>query len=121
MQGYFALLRHATSERETMNAFRSFRAAVLAATLSVLTLGAFAAPAHAAYPLGSTYCRDRAYFGNTLRFYPTTRFHGRCYRTPPYFTSYNGCLAPVGYPVTLYDAFGRPVGLYQTNYTTFLR
>jgi len=103
-----------------MNAFRRFRAAVFAASLSVLALGAFAAPAHAVYPHGGSYCRDR-FYGNTLQYYPTTQVYGRYYRTTPYVTAYNGGLAPVDYPVTLYDAFGRPVGLYQTNYTALLR
>jgi len=93
-----------------MNAFRRFRAAVLAASISVLALGAFAAPAHAHHPYSGSYCRDR-FYGNTLQCYPTARVYSRSYRTTPLLTSYNGYLAPVGYPVTLYDAFGRPVAL----------
>jgi hypothetical protein len=103
-----------------MNAFRRFRAAILAASLSVLALGAFAAPALAVYPHGGTYCRDR-FYGNTLQYYPTTPVFSRYYRTTPHLAAYNGGLVPVGYPVVLYDSFGRPVGLYQTNYTALLR
>jgi hypothetical protein len=104
-----------------MYAFRRFRAAVLAASLSVLALGAFAAPAHAHHPYSGSYCRDRAYYCNTLQYYPTARIYSRCYRTTPCFITYNTCLVPVRYPVTLYGVVGRPVGLYQTNYTAFLR
>jgi hypothetical protein len=108
-----------------MNAFRRFRAAILAASLSVLAVGAFATPAHAVYPFGGSYCRDR-YYGNTLQYYPTTKFYGRYDRTTPYVGQ---AFLPAGFGrqeclphvVTLFDAFGRPVGLYQTNYTTFLR
>ena len=103
-----------------MNAFRRFRAAVLAASLSVLALGVFATPARAHHPYGGSYCRDQ-FYGDTLEYYPTARVYSRCYRTTLPLTSYNSYLAPVGYPVMLYDAFGRPVALYGTNYTTFLR
>jgi hypothetical protein len=103
-----------------MNAFRNFCAATCAASLSVLALGALAAPAQAAYPLSSAYCRD-AYFGNTLQYYPTTSFYGRRCRTTSCVGSYNVCPTTIGYPVTLYDAFGRPVSLYPSNCTPFVR
>jgi hypothetical protein len=104
-----------------MNAVRKFRSLILVSSLALLTLGMHAAPAQAAYPFGNAYCRDNAVFGNTLHFYPTTPVYRKVYRTTYCFPTYNRCVTPVLYPVTLYDSFGRPYVVYQTSYTALVR
>lgn len=80
-----------------------------------------AAPAKAAYPLGNSYCRDRGVYGNTLHYYPNSGLSGNFCRTSPCLTTYNVRPLVVGYPVTVYDSFGRPYVVYQTGYSGFLR
>ena len=101
-----------------MTASHKLRAAILLGALAVLALGTFVTPAQAGQPFGNTYCRDRAVFGNTLQFYPTTPFYGNYYRTTRCLPSYNFCPKPVCYPVTLYDCFGRPYVVNQSGYST---
>jgi hypothetical protein len=55
-----------------MNALRKLRAAVVLGAIAMLGLGACAGSAYAHHPYANVYCRDRAVFGNTLYFYPTT-------------------------------------------------
>lgn len=104
-----------------MLASPKLRAAVLSCALAALAVGFTAAPALAKYPGGDVYCRDRAVFGNTLHFYPNSGLCGKYRRTSPCFSTYNVRPLVTGYPVTLYDSFGRPYVVYQTGYSTFLR
>lgn len=112
-----------------MHALRKFRSALLLTSLSVLALGAVAAPALAVNAYGDNYCRDRALYGNTLQFYPTAYprasfsgnyFSGNYGRTTRCLPTYN-CSRPVYYPVTLYDSFGRPYVVVQTSYSALVR
>jgi len=104
-----------------MFAFLKFRAAVLSCALAALAVGLTVAPAHAKSPYGNVYCRDRSVFGNTLHFYPNSGLCGNFRRTSPYLSTYNVRPLVTGYPVTLYDSFGRPYVVYQTGYSSFLR
>jgi hypothetical protein len=118
---------HTSTEREkTMNALRKFRTAVVIGVLTLLALGTAAAPAHAKYPYSDVYCRDvyfgnRAAFGNTLQFYPTTSLSRGYCRTTSFSPTYNFRAKAVCSPVVLYDSFGRPYFVNQTNYPTLLR
>jgi hypothetical protein len=109
-----------------MNAIRKFRTAIVVGALSFVALGALAAPAHAKYPYSNVYCRDvyfgsRAVFGNTLQFYPTTSLSRSYCRTTSFSPTYNFRANTVCAPVILYDSFGRPYFVNQTNYPTLLR
>jgi hypothetical protein len=113
---------HAISIREeTMNALRKLSAAILLGSLSLFALGALAAPAHAAQPFNDIYCRDHVVYGNTLQYYPTTSLYRSYYRTAHSLRTYSFFPQPVCYPVTLYDAFGRPYVVYPTSYSAFDR
>jgi hypothetical protein len=105
-----------------MTALRNLRAAVLLGSLSMLALSAIAAPAVAAYPYNNLHdCRDRVVFGNTSHFYPTTLSYSGYCRTNTFARSYNVCPQRFSTPVVLYDSFGRPYAVYQTNYSALLR
>jgi hypothetical protein len=105
-----------------MNALRKFCAAILLSSLSVLALGAFAAPAQAGQPYCGPYgCHKTPVYCNTLHFYPTSGLCGNYCRTTTCLPTYNCCPKPTCYPVTLYDCFGRPYVVYQTGYSAFLR
>ena len=109
-----------------MNALQRLRAAALLGALTLLALTSTATSAHAGYPYSNLYdCRDRVVFGNTLQFYPNAKFNTPLYRanyrTTLYRSAYNVCPQRFGCPVTLYDSFGRPYVVYQTNYSALLR
>jgi hypothetical protein len=105
-----------------MNAFRTIRTALVLCTLSVLALSSTATSAKAGYPYTGLYgCRDRAVYGNTLQFYPTTTFYSTRFRTTVFVPTYNVYPTQFSYPVTVYDSFGRPHVVYQSNYSALLR
>jgi hypothetical protein len=109
-----------------MNAIRKFRTAIVVGALSFVALGALAAPADAKYPHSGVHCRDVyfgncAVFGNTLHFYPTTSLSRSYCRTGSCLTTYNLRANTIYSPVILYDSFGRPYFVNQTNYPTLLR
>ena len=81
---------------------------------------------HAKHPHSGVHCRDvyfgnRAVFGNTLHFYPTTSLRRSYCRTGSCLTTYNLRANTIYSPVILYDSFGRPYFVNQTNYPTLLR
>lgn len=104
-----------------MNTPHKHGAAILVGSLTLVAFSTFAPPAQAGKPFGGNYCHDRAVYGNTLQYYPTTTVYRPLYRTTYLRPTYNFCPTPIGYPVTLYDAFGRPYVVYTTSYPTLLR
>ena len=104
-----------------MNALPKLRAAILVSAFALLALSSTALPAQAAYPYSDPYFRDRAVFGNTSHFYPQTSFYGSHCRTTSLVPTYNLRANTLGRPVTLYDSFGRPYVVYQTNYRALVR
>jgi hypothetical protein len=109
-----------------MNAFRKTRTIALVGLVALLTLGSLTTPAQAGKPFCDVYsCRDRAFYGNTLHFYPNAGLCGNysanyCV-TQPCFRPFTSCLTPVCYPVTHYDCFGRPYVVYRTIPAKFVR
>ena len=109
-----------------MNSLRKFRTAIAAGALLIRRAGRVLTPADAKHPYSDVYCRDvyfgnRAVFGNTLQFYPTTSLSRSYCRTSSCLPTYNFRVNTVYSPVILYDSFGRPYFVNQTNYPALLR
>jgi hypothetical protein len=100
-----------------MNALRNTRLFVLVGLFAVLLIGISAVNADAScYSYKTFYSPGYSHF-TSYSTYPSYCSYGT-FNYGNYWPAVSYGAAPLSYPVTTYDSFGRPVVVWQTGYST---